>query len=63
MTLLIYLIVLLIVCGGLAYIVNLMPLEQTWKTIAQVLILLIFVIILLTQVLMPLIGGGPVILR
>ena len=62
-TLLVYLIILVLVCGGLAYIVNLMPIEPTWKMIAQVLIGLVFVLILLVYVLLPILNGGPVILR
>jgi len=62
-TLLVYLIILVLVCGGLAYIVNLMPIEPTWKMIAQVLIGLVFVLILLVYILLPILNGGPVILR
>jgi len=65
MILLVNLLVVVLVLGALVYIITLLPLPEPWKTIAMVIVAIIFIIVLLSWVVGPLIygGSGPILLR
>ena len=44
---LIWVLILLIICGLLCYAVRMVPIDQPWKNVAVVVIIIIFVLVLL----------------
>jgi hypothetical protein len=64
MILLVNLLVVVLVLGAVVYIITLLPLPEPWKTIAMVIVGVIFIVVLLSWVVGPMIyGGGPILLR